>query len=217
MFDVAIATSAVIAPVFEYTFSIVQLVMYFTQRQVYPESCDQGLRYLTPNRSCMLDANREKHVEEFLLTDCTHLCLIDADMGFAPNVLHMLASRRCAYVGCNYSMKNEEKREFSAMRKDRTARIQTEKKSTGLEEADFTGFGFVLIRRDVLERIEPPRFERIWNAQARRYSTEDAPFCHKVQQAGFPVYVDHDASKFVWHMGDYPYRWEDVSGPESQR
>lgn len=214
MFDVAIGTSAVERPDFEYTVSMIELVLYFAQNPVFPGEMAQGIRYLTPQVSCVLSANRENHADQFLKTPCTHLCLIDADMGFEPNVLHLLASRRLPYVACNYSMKRKLDPEFTAWRLDGKGRLWSGEGTSGIEECDFTGFGFALIERQVIEAIPKPRFPIGFNLAANRYSTEDAPFCGFIRKAGFKVYVDHDASKLVWHMGSCAYRWQDVPKPK---
>jgi hypothetical protein len=39
------------------------------------------------------------------------------------------------------------------------------------------------------------------------YTTEDNPFCQRIRAAGFPTYVDHDASKLVGHIGMHTYEW----------
>jgi len=214
MFKVAIATSFMDRPCPEYTVSMVELVLYFAQTQIY-EGCEgQGFLYLTPEKSCVLSANRERHAEAFLKTDCTHLCFIDADMAFQSNVLHVLASRKVPYVAVNYSMKKREDAEFTALALDTKTRVWSGEGTTGIEECNFTGFGFALIERKVIETIPKPRFLIGYNMKSDQYTTEDAPFCHKVREAGFPVYVDHDATKLCWHMGSYAYRWEDVPKPE---
>jgi len=40
------------------------------------------------------------------------------------------------------------------------------------------------------------------------YSTEDMPFFEQAAKAGFPCYVDHDASKRIWHCGNLNYVWD---------
>lgn len=50
---------------------------------------------------------------------------------------------------------------------------------------DGCGMHFVLIRRDVLEKLKPPYFQYISEAAG-----EDFYFCQKVRAAGFPMYAD---------------------------
>jgi hypothetical protein len=216
MFNVAIATSFMDRPCPEYTVSMIELILYFAQNPVYEGNMQQGIRYLTPEKSCVLSANRERHAEAFLATPCTHLCFIDADMGFQPDVLHILASRKVPYVAVNYSMKVRNKPDFTALSLDKKMRVWTGPESTGIEECDFTGFGIALIERQVIEKIPRPRFLIGYNMAMDHYTTEDAPFCHKAREAGFPIYVDHDATKQCWHMGSWAFRWDDVPKREGE-
>jgi cellulose synthase/poly-beta-1,6-N-acetylglucosamine synthase-like glycosyltransferase len=55
-----------------------------------------------------------------------------------------------------------------------------------LEEIDGAGAHFMLIRRDVLEKIGAPWFECTAPGAG-----EDFDFCRKVQRAGFKLYVDY--------------------------
>jgi hypothetical protein len=135
-------------------------------------------------------------------------------MAFERNVLHVLASRKVPYVAVNYSMKAREKPEFVALSLDAKTRLWSGEGTTGIEECNFTGFGIALIERKVIETIPRPRFLIGYNMKSDQYTTEDAPFCRKVAEAGFPIYIDHDATKLCWHMGSWAYRWSDVPKPE---
>jgi hypothetical protein len=54
-----------------------------------------------------------------------------------------------------------------------------------LMEVDGCGMHFCLIRRDVIEAIEPPWFKR-----NQAGAGEDFYFCRKVKEAGFGIYLD---------------------------
>lgn len=57
---------------------------------------------------------------------------------------------------------------------------------TDLVDVDGCGFHFVLIRRDVIEAMNPPYFVFLGNTTAG----EDYYFCRKVKELGFPIYLD---------------------------
>lgn len=57
---------------------------------------------------------------------------------------------------------------------------------TDLLEVDGVGLHFALIRRDVLEAIQPPYFAFLGSTTAG----EDYYFCRKIKEAGFPIYLD---------------------------
>lgn len=67
-----------------------------------------------------------------------------------------------------------------------------------LVEVQATGAAFILIKRRVLETLEPPWFE---GKDARGFG-EDFAFCRKARAAGFKVYVDR--SVIVTHYPRFP-------------
>ena len=68
-------------------------------------------------------------------------------------------------------------------------------------------FGFALLERRVFEAVEKPMFMIEYCKETGVYTTEDHPFFRKAREAGFPCYVDHDASKLIWHVGYNNYVW----------
>jgi hypothetical protein len=62
-----------------------------------------------------------------------------------------------------------------------------------LVEAKWVGFGFVLIKKGVFEKMEPPWFQtRTIDVEDKKdqFITEDIYFCQKARDAGFKVWVD---------------------------
>jgi hypothetical protein len=184
----------------QFAISLANLVMRFSQQRVYQECEEQSIKFLL-QEGTGVPQNREEMVDQFLKTDSTHLLFIDDDMGFNPDTLHVLASRRQPIVGANYRLKSPPCR-FMAIRGQYA--IPTNESSKGIEQVEYMGFGFCLIERKVFEEIEKPRFLPIY--QDGVYSTEDWAFFTKTK---YPVYIDHDASKRVWHVGNMLYNWRD--------
>jgi len=58
----------------------------------------------------------------------------------------------------------------------------------GFLDVDWTGFGFLLMKKGVLESIETPWFEPL--PFGNRYMMDDEAFCCKARQAGYKVYVN---------------------------
>jgi hypothetical protein len=71
--------------------------------------------------------------------------------------------------------------------------------STGLEEVESMGMGLVAIHRDVIETLEMPYFN--WVTGKNSFLGEDVYFFNRIRQNGFTVYVDHDLSKEIYHVG----------------
>lgn len=177
------------------------------QNRVYPNAKSQWLG-VTPIEGSGISANRERLVVDALETDVTHILFIDEDMGFAPNALHVLAEKKLPLVGCNYKIRVKGKG-FTALAFDKKARIVTNKESSGIEKCYYTGFGFCLIEREVFEKVARPWFLIGYNTDIGLYTTEDAGFARQLKDAGITWYVDHDASKLVWHVGNYNYSWKE--------
>ncbi len=198
-FDLIIGTASSGNCKAQFAYSLARLAMYFSRVAVYPEIEEQSVEFLSMEGTGVGE-NREKIVRKFLSTDATHLLFIDDDMGFNPDVLHTLASRRQPIVGCNYRRKVPPA-EFLAYR---GGEIKTTKESTGIEPVDFLGFGFCLLHRVALEEVQEPRFLHYF--EGGQYSTEDSAFFKKCPYVPF---VDHDASKKVWHVGNLTFNWAD--------
>ena len=189
-----------------YTGSLVELLFYFMRTRI--GDGEQSVSYGILESSGICSA-RERMVADHMAKDWTHVCFIDDDMGFAPDTLHILASRHKPIVGVNYPHRVPGMG-FTAVNVDGKGRIETNAESTGIESCAYTGFGFCLIERSVFEQTEKPWFYLAYDKKADRYSTEDAWFCMQTRRAKIPWYVDHDASKGITHIGPCEFDWRDV-------
>ena len=72
-------------------------------------------------------------------------------------------------------------------------------KKTDLFKADYTGFGWMLIKKGVFEKIEYPWFKPFWteftmdDLVIRDFSFEDVAFCKDAQKNGFDIWIDPTA------------------------
>jgi len=206
---VAICTPSVGFMKSRYCASLVRLIAYYQNVPVLgQENKSRHFSYHQIEGS-MIGSAREVFVNDVLdLPQATHLLFIDEDMGFREDCLNILLSRQVPFVSCNYRMKVPPC-DFTCRTKDDTAWMVTDASKDSLEEASMTGFGFSLIERQVLEAVKPPRFSNVWVEKYNTYSTEDRSFCHLAIEAGFGPFVDHKASKKVYHMGNYAYSYDD--------
>jgi len=190
-----------------YAVSLARMTAYFAQVRIFPEIEKQSLDFLLLEGSG-ISSGREQLIQQALQKPgMTHVLFIDEDMGFDINTLHVMARRRQPIVACNYRMRVPPA-DFTALKIDiEKGRVQTTEEMTGLEEAYYAGFGFALIERRVFEAVEQPRFIIEYCIQNNVYTTEDHPFYRKAREAGFPCYIDHDASKLIWHVGGMNYVW----------
>jgi hypothetical protein len=163
----------------------------------------------------VIHANREVLVDRALEWGATHVLFIDDDMAFNPKAVEIMLGRKQAFVACNYPRRVMPIK-FTACALDMKTPMVTSEAQEGLEEAGYTGFGLSLIEADVIRAIPKPRFLPRWLEDLQSYTTEDWPFCEKVRAAGYKVLVDHDASKYVGHIGEYLFEWAQYQAPAAE-
>ena len=84
-------------------------------------------------------------------------------------------------------------------------RLFTRPESAGTQRAEAIGFGVALTRMVVFRTVSYPWFENFWVDEKTYWKGEDVDFCVKAREAGHVVYVDHDLSREVAHVGSFEY------------
>ncbi len=130
-------------------------------------------------------------------------------MQFPPDALHQLFARRQRWVGANYPMRVGPPFEFTAL-SNNGQRVFTGPESTGLERCRYTGYGVTLMDISIFDEMPAPWFEMSWLGEGN-YATTDAYLGEKAAQANIPVYVDHDLSKQIGHVGHHVYHCAEVA------
>jgi hypothetical protein len=153
-------------------------------------------------QSTYVHVGREAILNAALAQQATHLLWLDTDMGFPPETLMRLMAHDVAVVAANCVMKTDEPI-FTAKRDGR--RIETCPDSTGLEEVETVGCAVMLMRLDVVAGLPRPLFVHGINDDGGDIG-EDLMLCQALRNAGHHIYIDHDLSKDVSHIGSYAYR-----------
>lgn len=175
--------------------------------QAFAGMCHYNAQKLIHSPSCFLTGSvlhdsRNKIVKEFLNTtiapDFDWLVFIDSDMAFPNNAVEQLLSHspNVKIVGANYCSRIEPHDSTAA---GLLGPVYTKPDSKGLEKVERMGMGLVAIHKDVFNALEMPYFD--WVTGEKAYVGEDVYFFNRARQAGFDVYIDHDLSKDVYHMG----------------
>ncbi len=130
--------------------------------------------------------------------ETTHILFVDDDQFFPSDSIHQLAKHDLPIVGANIVRKEANPRTNS--RKMGTNEcVYTLPQSTGLEEVEYVGTGMMLIKREVFESLKEPYFFY----DIENNVGEDVNFCRKAREAGYKIYIDHDLSKDVKHVGHF--------------
>lgn len=141
---------------------------------------------------------REKLLHDVVnLWGATHVLWLDADMAFPPDTALRLLKHGVDVVAANYVTRVAPSRP-TAMR---DGQCVSSAEATGLEAVEHVGMGAFLMKASVVSNIPSPRF---WYSTATE--TEDVFFCRLLRAAGHSIYIDHDLSREVGHVGTYTYR-----------
>jgi hypothetical protein len=133
----------------------------------------------------------------------THLLFLDSDMTFPPDTVTRLVAHNVDMVGVN-AMSRRPPYQSTAWR-GIDERAVTTLESTGLERVWRTGFAVVLIKADVFKTLEPPYFDYEFIPEKDQFRGEDFVFFDRARAAGFELYIDHDLSKQVNHIGTFAF------------
>jgi GT2 family glycosyltransferase len=162
---------------------------------------------------------REGLVKAALAEGCTHVLFIDSDMRFPPDIISIMLSREVPIIGVNavtrrkpivgtaLNLELTRDDETGEIKKTRWMKIDSRGKK-GCEQVTAVGFGATMIAKEVFEKIKNPWFNVEWST--RGIIGEDVYFCLKALDEGIPVFVDHDLSMHIGHLGTSENRWEDV-------
>lgn len=149
-----------------------------------------------------------------LSTNATHILWIDSDMIFPPDTLLRLLARNVDLVGANCVARRPP---FPFTAKDsKENRLATTSRTTGLEEVFGVGLALFLMKTQILRELTPPWFTFDW--KERLFAGEDYGFCSRVRARGHRIWIDHDLSKEVKHVGSFAFGIEQGrSGPVRTR
>lgn len=192
----------------QFAMSLSSLMAYFHTKHLASECKEQYIGQFMVESSSQ-QSNQNQLVLKAKEWKATHILWLEDDMQFPPNALHLLFSRRHQWVGANYPMRIGPPFEFTALGMD-GERVFTGTRSIGIEQCLYTGYGVTLMDIKLFDVIEQPWFEAPWIGD-NNYATTDAYFANKVRSAGIPIYVDHDLSQHVGHVGNHVYNCAEVA------
>ena len=154
--------------------------------------------YLSNARGSILPSNRHDLVVAGQESRADYFLWIDDDMRFPKDTIFRLLDHGKEVVAVNY--RNRTKNE-KTVTWDQDGPVYTANDSTGLQSVEHAGMGVMMTHKSVFEGIEPPYFMFGWSPSEKNFVGEDVLFCHRVLDAGFEIFIDHDLSKEVRHIG----------------
>lgn len=162
----------------------------------------EGTLLASQRHNLVLAARRE---------NASHILFVDADMRFPSDAILRLLEAEVRVVGANCAKRRMPTGPTAANYvKGKRVPVYTTDDTHGLERVDRVGTGFLLIEMSVFSQIPAPWFETPWVEAAEAFMGEDVAFCCKLQQAKIPIFIDHDVSREIGHIGSFEFRHEHV-------
>lgn len=156
-------------------------------------------------QSTYVHVGREAVLVGALERQATHVLWLDTDMAFPADTAIRLVKHVHPIVACNCVMRDP-RLLFTATRGGK--RVDTLPSSTGLESVDTVGMAVMLMRIDTVAHLPRPWFRHHLTDEGGDVG-EDVVFCRKVRAAGHEIFIDHDLSKEIGHIGQHTYRPND--------
>ena len=150
---------------------------------------------------------RAKLARMALQAGADYALFLDSDMRFPGDLLDCLIARDKDIVACNYATRRLPVKTVAFSDFADLKCIYSHDR-TGLEEVDAIGMGAMLVKTEVFKKLPLPWFNVSWLPSGQMYVGEDIYFCKLAQAHGFKVWVDHDLSKEVKHIGSMEFTHE---------
>lgn len=158
-------------------------------------------------KGSILSRSRHVLVSKALEEECSHILFIDTDQTFPSHTLHQLLRWDKDVVAANCVTKClpalPTARQFS---KDVSAGVPVSSVGrTGLEKVWRIGTGVMLIKTRVFKKLPQPWFPITWQPENDDYTGEDWNFCKACEDAKIDLFIDHELSKSIGHIGSFEY------------
>jgi hypothetical protein len=190
---------------------LINLVAGFTKVKI-PGFKSQSLQVANV-RSSILSKNRLDAVKAAKAAHAHYILFLDTDHTFPVSLVHQLIQHRRLVVAANCVTKQIPAQPTARARvpHPQGVPVYSDPDSYGLEEVWRVGTGVMLINMKVFEQIGMGVWDMKYLPEEETYQGEDWTFCEACENAGIPLYIDHDLSKQIGHLGNYEFT-HDVVG-----
>jgi hypothetical protein len=161
------------------------------------------------SQGTMIQSQRTELVKQAQSADATHILFLDSDMTFPEDTISRLLSHDLDVVGANCAKRRTPTGPTATDIVDgKPVEVYSMPESAGLQQIQSLGAALMLVKMGVFSVIPAPWFATPWVKYSSQFMGEDAFFCAKLREAGIPLFIDHDLSKMVGHIGTFEYRHE---------
>lgn len=135
-----------------------------------------------------------------------YIFMVDSDHKFPRNSLHRLLEHGKDIVAANCVTKTIPTKPTARQKAERVdGEMVISHGKTGIEKVWRVGTGMMLVHMGVFRNIGPAVFDMKWRPDVKTFQGEDWSMCEAMEKAGYDIWVDHDLSNEVTHIGPLHY------------
>jgi len=161
--------------------------------------------WLFHSKGTLICNQRQELAKEAIQKGADWILYLDSDMRFPKDTIRRLLAHGETVVAANYSTRRAPIKPVAFKKPNLDDRAYTEADSTGLEEVFGVGMGVFLVKVSALLEVPLPWFQIGYSKGLEDFVGEDIYFCRALKEAGNTVWIDHDLSKQVRHVGTMEY------------
>lgn len=181
----------------QYAISLAETTLLLARNHIH-------VQYQITTSGSLLCAERNRLVEAFMKSDCTHMLCVDSDLGWPPQAVIEMLKKDCEFIAGVYPARKERSFLFRPSLQENDSIFID--KSKGLLKMEYIPAGFMLLKRSVIEkmiskfpetRFEPkdknlPSGYALFNTEIMdgEFWGEDYVFCRRAREAGVEIWVD---------------------------
>jgi len=161
------------------------------------------------NIGSVITIARRNLTDIFLKSDFEYAWWVDSDMKFPIDAPIKLLKRGVPLVGANYRRRRFPNPGFTGMmgQPGGFTELVTDDNSPAMQEVDVLPHGMVMVHRSVYEKIPQPHYLQEFVPEMNLEIGEDIYFCRKAKENGIPVWVDHELSREIAHIGIFHFNY----------
>lgn len=155
------------------------------------------------DQSTILLSQREKLAKEAIRMNADYALWLDSDMLFPSTTAMRLMGHNKDIVCGNYMKRSYPLKTVAyEERGDWESWVPLEPQEE-LQEVDGIGMGCMMMKTEILKKIEPPFFE--FEYYDDDWHGEDFYFQKKLKSAGYKLWVDMNLSRQIYHVGQWAF------------
>lgn len=137
----------------------------------------------------------------------SHLLYVDSDHTFPPNMVHRLLAHNKDVMAVNCVTKTIPSSPTARSKADspKGELVYSDLGGKKIEQVWRIGTGVMLLSRQAFMQIPHDAFAMVYKPDVDSYQGEDWRLCERMEEAGLQIFVDHELSLEVGHVGMLNY------------